>query len=62
MSAPDTNVERQTRNHWPPILGIAVALILGAAIGLLIAYVADVNGPQLVTGSAAELLSHTDAV
>ncbi|MCV3273924.1 hypothetical protein [Roseobacter sinensis] len=47
MSAPDTNIERQTDRHWPSIIGICFALAVGVAIGLGIAYVTDVDGPQV---------------
>lgn len=36
MSAPDTNVEKQSRNHWGPLTGMAGGLIF---VGILfIAY------------------------
>ncbi|WP_300055880.1 hypothetical protein [uncultured Roseobacter sp.] len=48
MSAPDTNIDRQTRRHWPAILGISAAVLLGIVIGLFIASVMDVeDGPQM---------------
>lgn len=47
MSAPDTNIDKQTKRHWPSILGIVVALGLGVLIGLWIAGAADVDGPQM---------------
>ncbi|MGZ2258361.1 hypothetical protein [Roseobacter sp. A03A-229] len=47
MSAPDTNIERQTHRHWPSIAGICAALALGVVIGLGVAYVTDLNGPQV---------------
>lgn len=38
MSAPDTNLERQRRNHVPSLLAIALSMLFGVAIGLAIAY------------------------
>ncbi len=34
MSAPQTNVERQKRRHWGPIVGITVALAFAAFLGI----------------------------
>ena len=31
MSAPETNVEKQTRRHRGPLVGIAVAIVLAVA-------------------------------
>ena len=53
MSAPDTNIEKQATRHWPSILGIFVALLLGVAIGLAIALVIDINGPQVTAALPA---------
>lgn len=53
MSAPDTNIEKQATRHWPSILGIFVALLLGVAIGLAIALVIDINGPQVTAAMPA---------
>lgn len=47
MSAPDTNIDRQAKRHWASIAGICVALTLGVVIGLGIASVIDLNGPQV---------------
>ncbi|GFE48571.1 hypothetical protein So717_03240 [Roseobacter cerasinus] len=47
MSAPDTNIERQAERHWVSITGICVALTLGVVIGLGLASVIDLNGPQV---------------
>lgn len=27
MTAPDTNVKKETRRHWPALIGIAVAVL-----------------------------------
>ncbi len=35
MSAPETNVKRQKRNHWPALAGIAAALGFAAIITLV---------------------------
>ncbi|MBJ2149802.1 hypothetical protein [Paracoccus sp. IB05] len=32
MSAPQTNLEKQTRRHWAPLLGIALAALFGVGI------------------------------
>lgn len=53
MSAPDTNIDKQTKRHWPAILGIVVALGLGVLIGLWIAGAADVDGPQMIDSQLA---------
>lgn len=34
MSAPDTNVEKQSRNHWGPLFGISAVLVF---VGVLFA-------------------------
>ena len=52
MSAPDTNIERQTTRHWPALVGIGFALLIGVMIGLTLAYVTNLNGPQMTTVSA----------
>lgn len=59
MSAPDTNIDKQTKRHWPSILGIVVALGLGVLIGLWIAGTADVDGPQMI-GAQLAPLSNTE--
>ena len=36
MSAPETNIEKQKRHHWPVLAGIAAAVIIVVvAIGAL---------------------------
>lgn len=35
MSAPNTNVQKQQRRHRPALIGIAVAVVLGALFFLL---------------------------
>jgi hypothetical protein len=35
MSAPDTNVQKQKRRHRPALIGIAIAVALGAVFFLL---------------------------
>lgn len=32
MSAPRTNLEKQRRRHWAPLLGIALAALFGVAV------------------------------
>lgn len=61
MSAPDTNIEKQTKRHWPAIFGIVIALFLGVAIGLLIASQAEVDGPQMLETSALDRVDMHEA-
>ncbi|MBF9044326.1 hypothetical protein HKCCE4037_13365 [Rhodobacterales bacterium HKCCE4037] len=47
MSAPDTNVEKQARNHRPSLIGIALALIIaGVAAVFFIGWDAAPDGEQ----------------
>jgi cytoskeletal protein RodZ len=32
MSAPDTNIEKQKRRHWAPLLGSALVVVFGIAM------------------------------
>lgn len=42
MSAPDTNIEKQEKNHKPSLLGVKGAMIFGIlAIGILAFVVVD---------------------
>lgn len=34
MSAPETNIERQKRRHWGPLIGIAAVIIFAVLIGI----------------------------
>ena len=54
MSAPDTNVEKQTRRHAGPIIGIAAGLVFVGVI--LVAYLFFVASPddEIVDGVQAE--------
>ncbi len=38
MSAPNTNIERQKRNHWGPLSGMSLGIIVVAV--LFVAYLA----------------------
>ncbi|MFW8636807.1 hypothetical protein [Cribrihabitans pelagius] len=47
MSAPDTNVERQKKNHKPPLLGIGAVVIFALVLlGLMLLMVFDRGGEQ----------------
>ncbi len=54
MSAPDTNLEKQKRRHWGPLLGIALAIVLAG--GLAFVFLAgggdDVTGVPVDAGGA----------
>ena len=45
MSAPSTNTRKQARRHRPALIGIAVAVILGAVFFLLNLNATDGDGP-----------------
>lgn len=44
MSAPDTNIERQEKNHKAPLLGIKGAMLFGVLMLLLAIFFALSNG------------------
>lgn len=44
MSAPETNIERQKRRHWGPLVGIAVVLGFAAVITVWYLGVLAANG------------------
>ncbi len=44
MSAPDTNVEKQAKNHFGPIIGITAGVIF--ALIIVIAYVFFIATPE----------------
>ncbi len=47
MSSPKTNLEKQKRRHWGPLVGIAIALIVAALLFLwLMGYIADTDTPD----------------
>lgn len=55
MSAPKTNLEKQKRRHWGPLLGIALALTVAALLFLwLLGYIADTGTPEPVPAPAVE--------
>jgi hypothetical protein len=62
MSAPQTNVERQARRHWGPLLGITAGLVFVGVILLGVFYwtgedaatqPSDVEGVPATTEPAA---------
>ncbi|MGY6535180.1 MAG: hypothetical protein ACXIVG_07530 [Pararhodobacter sp.] len=47
MSAPDTNLQKQKRRHWGPLLGIATVLVLVAVLFFAyLGYSADTDTPE----------------
>lgn len=47
MSAPDTNVDRQTEKHKPSLLGIGAVVVFAViALGLFLLMVFDRGGEQ----------------
>lgn len=42
MSAPETNIEKQKRRHFGPIIGIAAGLVFAAII--LVVYLVTISG------------------
>lgn len=58
MSAPDTNVKKQEKEHRPALLGIKGALIFGAIMLLLIVWFSVMRGEEpsrdTLIGSEAE--------
>lgn len=63
MSAPKTDIEKQTRRHRPALIGIAIAAGLGALFFLLnMSTVVDQEGPFLgeVENDAAPTITQSD--
>ncbi|MFC3616012.1 hypothetical protein ACFORG_19850 [Lutimaribacter marinistellae] len=58
MSAPETNVERQSRRHKPSLFGIGAAVLAAAVIGVVIWMLGDLSSEEQSTaapvGQAAE--------
>ncbi len=55
MSSPKTNLEKQKRRHWGPLVGIAVALTVAAVLLLwLMGYIADTDTPDPAPDPAIE--------
>ncbi|SDZ37872.1 hypothetical protein SAMN05444004_11252 [Jannaschia faecimaris] len=54
MSAPDTNLEKQAKNHFGPIIGIAAGVVFVGI--LLIAYLFFIVSPEenMSTGAAVQ--------
>jgi hypothetical protein len=47
MSSPKTNLEKQKRRHWGPLVGIAIALAVATVLFLwLMGYIADTETPE----------------
>lgn len=47
MSAPDTDLQKQKRRHWGPLLGIATALAVAAILFFVyLGYSADTDTPE----------------
>ncbi|WP_179380384.1 DUF2273 domain-containing protein [Jannaschia marina] len=44
MSAPDTNVEKQAKNHYGPIIGITAGLVFAGI--MLVAYLFFIATPE----------------
>ncbi len=48
MSAPDTNIEKQTRRHKPALIGIIAAIAFGGAVFLTMFFSAvDEDGAEI---------------
>jgi hypothetical protein len=45
MSAPDTNIERQKRRHWPVITGIVAAVLL-STVAFMTFLASDQSAPE----------------
>lgn len=50
MSAPDTTLVKQTRRHWGPLLGLALAITV---IALLLVWVLGGDNPDSTTTDVA---------
>ncbi len=51
MSAPETNVERQSRRHKPSLLGIGGAIVAAAIIGGVIWMMGDLTSEEQSTAA-----------
>ncbi|WP_298492007.1 hypothetical protein [uncultured Maritimibacter sp.] len=40
MSAPQTNIKREERRHFPALAGIALAVLVGVVMGAAVTYTA----------------------
>lgn len=57
MSAPETNVEKQTRRHKGPLLGIAVSIVLAIAALVVISMVSGTDEvPEEAAAAARAVL------
>ncbi len=46
MSAPSTNIERESRRHAPSLIGIALAMLIGGVMGATITFTALGGNPE----------------
>jgi len=46
MSAPDTNIEKQKRRHWAPLVGSAIVVVFGIAMILWWALEQSAQAPE----------------
>lgn len=55
MSAPDTNIEKQKRRHWAPLVGSALVVVFGIAMILwwALEQAAQAPGPETETETGA---------
>ncbi|MGJ8545007.1 MAG: hypothetical protein ACSHWZ_06155 [Sulfitobacter sp.] len=56
MSAPDTNIDRQTRNHKTPLLGIGLAMAFGVLMVVLLGFYVFGHGGE----GTADAVTNTD--
>jgi hypothetical protein len=55
MSAPRTNIKKQRRRHWGPLLGIAIAITVATLLFIwMVGRVADTDTPERVPQPAVE--------
>ncbi len=60
MTAPDTNIERQRRRHWGPIVGIVLALAVAVVAGFYFTGADPVATDATTGATAAEVGIVTD--
>lgn len=54
MSAPDTDVEKQKKNHRPSLMGTKGALVIGGVIIIAAIFYASLNGGEDAAVTATE--------
>lgn len=59
MSAPDTNIEKQKRRHWAPLVGSALVAVFGIAMILWWALEQGAQAPGPEGETPAEATSET---